>query len=234
MDKIKAEYSYTFTFGNKEITIDKKRHKLLNEIHKQGSISKAAKTAQIPYRSALNYIDKMEEKAGTGIVNTKKGGKGGGGSAKLSATGKEILKECNKLNVLIDINKKINEIPATIIKKDTANHKLTVKFADQTLEIDTRKNNEEYHEGDEILMLINYKNIILMETQENNSIQNIFPGKIIGIEKLENGKIRVKLQIQNINLKVEVTQTAKEDLKLSLDKEIYIGFKSTSPPIIKA
>jgi len=66
-------------------------------IAKENSISKAAETLGMSYRYVWNYLQKIEKTIGEPIVETYKGGKSGGGGAKLTETGKNLLVEYTHL-----------------------------------------------------------------------------------------------------------------------------------------
>lgn len=70
---------------------------ILAGIAKENSISKAAETLGMSYRYVWNYLKKIEETIGEPIVDTYKGGKAGGGGAKLTETGKNLLAEYTRL-----------------------------------------------------------------------------------------------------------------------------------------
>jgi molybdate transport system regulatory protein len=72
------------------------RANLLKEIEQTGSISAAAACAGISYRTAWSWILKMNKKVGCPLVETTKGGRGGGG-AKLTPAGKTVLETYNNL-----------------------------------------------------------------------------------------------------------------------------------------
>ena len=63
---------------------------LLGSIDESGSITAAAKAAGLSYKAAWDAIDAMNNLAGKPVVVTTVGGKGGGG-AKLTARGTELL-----------------------------------------------------------------------------------------------------------------------------------------------
>ncbi len=79
-----------------EIVIGMGREKILREIEKTGSIASAAKNLGISYRKAWKYIKTMEERLGIKLVESKKGGKKGGGS-KLTPEAKSLLREFEKV-----------------------------------------------------------------------------------------------------------------------------------------
>lgn len=70
---------------------------ILEGIAKENSITKAAETLDMSYRYVWNYLKKIEKTIGEPIVDTYKGGKAGGGGAKLTETGKSLLAEYTRL-----------------------------------------------------------------------------------------------------------------------------------------
>ena len=70
---------------------------ILAGIVKENSISKAAETLGMSYRYVWNYLQKIKKAIGEPIVETYKGGKSGGGGAKLTDTGKDLLAEYTRL-----------------------------------------------------------------------------------------------------------------------------------------
>ncbi len=70
---------------------------ILEAISKQNSLSKAAETLHMSYRYLWNYIQQIGNTLGEPIVETYKGGKAGGGGAKLTKVGKNLLYEYNRL-----------------------------------------------------------------------------------------------------------------------------------------
>ena len=70
---------------------------ILAGIVKENSISKAAETLGMSYRYVWNYLQKIEKTIDEPIVETYKGGKSGGGGAKLTETGKNLLAEYTRL-----------------------------------------------------------------------------------------------------------------------------------------
>ena len=70
---------------------------ILEGIAKENSISRAAETLGMSYRYVWNYLKKIEKTIGEPIVDTYKGGKTGGGGAKLTETGRKLLAEYTRL-----------------------------------------------------------------------------------------------------------------------------------------
>ncbi|OHD96971.1 MAG: hypothetical protein A3E21_07310 [Sulfurimonas sp. RIFCSPHIGHO2_12_FULL_36_9] len=89
------------------------RIELLINIGKFGSITKAAKAMQMSYKAAWDTIDTMSNLSEHPLVNSLKGGKGGGGThlttyAKELIESYEILKEEHQ-QFLSNLSKRINE-----------------------------------------------------------------------------------------------------------------------------
>lgn len=66
---------------------------LLQKIEEVGTLSGAAKALGMSYRHAWGVIKKIEKRVGKTILETRKGGKLGGGGAQLTAMGRELMKE---------------------------------------------------------------------------------------------------------------------------------------------
>ena len=70
---------------------------ILEAIKKEKSISKAAKTIGMSYRYVWNYLARIEKTLDEPIIETFKGGKSGGGGAKLTLLGENLLKEYKRV-----------------------------------------------------------------------------------------------------------------------------------------
>jgi len=66
---------------------------ILNAIRTEQSISKAARKTGMSYRYVWNYISKLQKALTEPIITTHKGGTKGGGGAKLTTLGENLLKE---------------------------------------------------------------------------------------------------------------------------------------------
>ncbi|MDR0900430.1 MAG: TOBE domain-containing protein, partial [Methanobrevibacter sp.] len=193
------------------------------------SITEAAKLAKISYRTALNYIEKIESALEIAIVSTSKGGKGGGGSATLTSEGMNILKECKKINAIMELHKDVNEIKAKVEEINNSRGVMTIAMNDIPITIPL---NENYEVGDKILALISYDNIFIMLEPQESSVQNIIKGNIIEIG-LNGEMIKVKVDIGGIYLYSNITISSEENLNLKIGKEVYIGFKAVSIATLK-
>jgi molybdate transport system regulatory protein len=83
---------------------------ILEQIKKEGSISKAAEKLGMSYRYVWNYLDEIRRNAGEPVVETFKGGKSGGGGAKLTELGEYLLSEYNRISKILEdffSNKKV-------------------------------------------------------------------------------------------------------------------------------
>lgn len=66
---------------------------ILEQIEKEKSISKAAEKLGMSYRYVWSYLKRIEKALGEPVVETHRGGKMGGGGAKLTRIGKNLLEE---------------------------------------------------------------------------------------------------------------------------------------------
>ena len=70
---------------------------ILKQIEKEKSISKAVKKLGMSYRYVWNYLQKMEKAIGEPVVETYRGGKSGGGGARLTELGESLLSEYRRV-----------------------------------------------------------------------------------------------------------------------------------------
>jgi len=75
---------------------------ILAAIQKENSISKAAETLGMSYRYVWNYIQEIQTVMEEQIVETFKGGKSGGGGAKPTVLGKDLLNEYRQAESYFD------------------------------------------------------------------------------------------------------------------------------------
>jgi molybdate transport system regulatory protein len=70
---------------------------ILKEIEAQQSLTKAAEKLNMSYRYVWNYVQKIHKALGETVVETFKGGRTGGGGARLTDVGKALLDEYVRL-----------------------------------------------------------------------------------------------------------------------------------------
>ena len=75
---------------------------ILEGIEKENSISKAAETLGMSYRYVWNYLQDIHHTLDEPIVETYKGGKSGGGGAKLTDLGRSLLAEYKQVESYLD------------------------------------------------------------------------------------------------------------------------------------
>jgi molybdate transport system regulatory protein len=211
------------------ILLDKKTFDLLKYIDDCGSITKASQKAGIPYRSALKYIEIIEKDINSEVVLTKRGGKGGGGGTKLTNNGKLILKEYRKVDSILKMHADVNEIEGNISEIDNENKIASIYLKEKKIILPVRGN---FNVGDRVLVLISPENIFVMLEPQESSVRNIFEGKITGME-LKDHLIRLNVDLGQINLFVDITEYAREQLNLTLGKVVYIGFKAAAIAMVK-
>ncbi len=74
---------------------------ILKEIETEQSLSKAAVRLGMSYRYIWNYVQKIHKTLGETVVETYKGGKRGGGGARLTPVGKALLDEYERLEACL-------------------------------------------------------------------------------------------------------------------------------------
>ena len=176
MTDVKAGVEYKINVDGNSFLLDGKKYQLLESILDTESMTESAKSIKVSYRTALNYIDKIESELNVKIVNTTKGGKGGGGGTTLTDEGYSILKECKKINAIMELHKDVNEIESEVLDIDESKGIMTVKM--KQFEINTPLNRN-YKVGDKLLALISYDNIFVMLEPQTSSIRNIIKGRIM-------------------------------------------------------
>jgi molybdate transport system regulatory protein len=85
-------YKVLVQYNNKPV-LDEDGALILKTIEKTCSIAETAKTLKVSYRYVWNYIRRIQTVLGQPVVETFKGGKDGGGGAKLTNRGKTLLLE---------------------------------------------------------------------------------------------------------------------------------------------
>ena len=94
---------------------------ILEAINKENSISKAAKTLGMSYRYVWNYLQDIQKTLDEPIVETFKGGKAGGGGAKLTDLGKNLLLEYRQ------VESYLNEVLANRANLEVKSVKLSAR-----------------------------------------------------------------------------------------------------------
>ena len=229
MADVSAGVEYKINVDGSSFLLDSKKYLLLEYILNTGSLTEAAKSIRVSYRTALNYIEKIESTLNVKIVSTTKGGKGGGGGTTLTEEGYSILKECKKINAIMELHKDVNEIEAEIVNINEVKGVMTIKMDEFQINAPL---NRKYKIGDRILALISYDNIVLMLEPQTSSIRNILKGQIVEM-RLENEIIRVKVNVGGVILCSDITVSAEKELNLNIGKEVYIGFKAMSVATLK-
>ena len=70
---------------------------ILEQIERDESISKTAEKLGMSYRYVWSYLQKIEKTLGESVIETYRGGKSGGGGAKLTKLGKSLLEEYRRV-----------------------------------------------------------------------------------------------------------------------------------------
>lgn len=227
--KSKYKLDMEVEVGDRIVSLNNKKSRLLQCIDKYGSIIKASEETGIPYRTALKNIEIMESELGSSIVTTKRGGKGGGGSSELTASGREILQKFIKLNRVIKKHADLNEIHGIISSIDEDKRVMTVKLDKHEIMLPL---NEEFNVEDAVLILISPSDIFVTLEAQKSSVRNMLSGKIIEM-KFKKDIVRMTVSINNIEVIVDITELSRNELDLNLGKKVFIGFKAAAVDIIK-
>ena len=227
--KMRYKLDVEVEIGNKTISLNNKKSKLLQCINKYGSIVKASKETGIPYRTALKNIEIMEMELGSPIVSTKRGGKGGGGSSTLTDEGKQILFKFIKVNRALKKHVDFNEIMGTISEINDDEKIMKVALNEKEIVLPVVKN---FNVEDDVLVSISPDNIFVTLEPHESSVRNTFEGTITKMQ-FKNDAVRLDVEVDGHNIVVDITESSRRKLDLNIGKKIFIGFKAVSADIIK-
>ncbi|MGC8782537.1 MAG: winged helix-turn-helix domain-containing protein [Anaerolineae bacterium] len=87
--------------ANGQVALSRWRVQLLEAIEASGSIRAAAAQMQITYNLAWHRLDEMEQALGVRLVERQRGG-AGGGSAQLTAAGRDYVARFNRFAAAAD------------------------------------------------------------------------------------------------------------------------------------
>jgi molybdate transport system regulatory protein len=227
----KPEYKLEMeiSIGGKIVSLNYKKFLLLKYIDEYGSIMKASQKSSIPYRTALKNIEIMEEKLGSSIISTHRGGKGGGGASSVTDIGKQILWEYTKLTSILKKHSEVNEIKGKITGIYEKNRVMNVDIEGKNVIIPL---DHDFKKEDKVLVLISPDDIFVTLEPHESSVRNVFEGKIVGME-LNNEMVRLTVKLNSTKIYVDVTEYSREKLDLELGMDIFIGFKAASATLIK-
>jgi molybdate transport system regulatory protein len=96
---------------------------ILEQIDKLQSISRTAEKLGMSYRYVWDYLDEVKKIVGEPVVETFKGGKVGGGGARLNELGKYLLSEYSRIssNVAAYVSSK-ESLEVRVVKISARNH----------------------------------------------------------------------------------------------------------------
>ena len=123
----------------------------------------------------------------------------------------------------------VNEIEGEISDIDVENKIANIYLNGNKVILPLRGN---FKIGDKVLILISPDDIFVMLEPQESSVRNVFPGKITSMELKEN-LVRLSVNLGEASLFVDVTEYAREQLDLTLGKEVYVGFKAAAIAMVK-
>ncbi len=94
---------------------------ILEQIRNDKSISRAAEKLGMSYRYVWSYLQKIAKALGKPVVETRKGGKSGGGGAKLTTLGENVLEEYRRLESYV------GEILSTVEYEEVINLRISAR-----------------------------------------------------------------------------------------------------------
>ncbi|MHA1338900.1 MAG: winged helix-turn-helix domain-containing protein [Promethearchaeota archaeon] len=97
MKNLKPNFKLWLTDENNQYVIGEGGAKLLQIISEINDLSKAKDILKISYRKAWNLIQKINSIMNEPIVESFRGGRGGGGGMRLTETGKSLLDNYYKI-----------------------------------------------------------------------------------------------------------------------------------------
>lgn len=100
--KFRPSFKFWIEFEGKRV-LGKGGAAILGQIKECGSISKAAERLGMSYRYVWNYLNEIKRTVGEPVVETFKGGKSGGGGARLTELGEYLLSEYNRLSDRLEV-----------------------------------------------------------------------------------------------------------------------------------
>jgi len=105
---LKTDYKIWLSLGSKPL-MGAGRYKMLKAISRTHSLKETARLLNISYRTCQEYIKRMEERVGSEVVHTQRGGINAGGRADLTELGRAMVKkfETIKAKVIIDDKRQI-------------------------------------------------------------------------------------------------------------------------------
>ena len=123
----------------------------------------------------------------------------------------------------------VNEIESRIAEIDDDKKIINIYFEDKRVILPLRGN---FSVGEKVLILISPEDIFLTLEPQKSSVRNVFKGIITRME-LKDQVVRLNVDIGKVSLFADVTQYARDELKLDLGKEVFIGFKAAAIAVIK-
>ncbi len=130
---------------------------------------------------------------------------------------------------ILKMHADVNEIEGNIKEIDYKNKIAVIYLNGEKVILPLRG---EFKVGDRVLVLISPEDIFVMLEPQESSVRNILPGKIVKME-LKDHLVRLNIETGEHNLFADVTEYAREQLNLTLGKEVYIGFKAAALAMVK-
>lgn len=234
--------------------LSKSRVEILKAIEETGSISKAAKQVGMSYKAVWDAVYNMQNLSGISLIDSKTGGKGGGGAA-LTEEGRQLVKSFSEsetklnefletlqpvfqgkddlLNLMNRISVKTsarNHIKGTIIdiKKEGVRASVHIQISDE-LKVRVYVTNEsikdlQLKKGREIFILIKASHVKIAGSEGSDKNANFLRGQVLRI--VAGGEYReINVEVAKNVLITSVMKISElENLNLTKGKEVYCSF----------
>ena len=201
---------------------------LLESIEESGSITAAAMSAGLSYKAAWDAIDAMNNLAGKPVVVTAVGGKGGGG-AKLTARGKDILAmyrvvEAENERFLAGINSKLRhakrdlQVLGRLSMRTSARNQWTGKIVQIRRGAVNDEVDMKLAGGDRIASVITHESVENLGLEVGQEVIALVKASSVMVGTADGGRMRLSARNQLAGQITRVTPGA-------VNTEVVIGLK---------
>ncbi|PTD94639.1 hypothetical protein C9439_01450 [archaeon SCG-AAA382B04] len=215
----------------KKIEFQKKDYDLFKSIQKYGSINKAAEKLDKSYSNSQKRIKKLQREFGN-LIETRRGGKSGGGS-RLTEKAKKII---NRYEELQTEYQKVNQVNITKWTGKVKKIKTSICIVATSVGEIKAAITDEIERGDRVKVLIREDAVTIKKHQNTDpkttSARNRFKGIIKNITEYED-IVKLKIKVENKKITTTITKESKEKMSLSKDDLIEISFKAMATKTLK-
>jgi len=178
------DYSFRIWIEHKgEPILGKGGADILEQIEREQSISKTAARLHMSYRYVWSYLQRINTTLGKPAIQTFKGGKSGGGGARLTPTGKDLLTEYKRIADTLDTALAETEHTKSVRLATNLRNRLKGKIVAAEKESDAVKIRIEIVSPVALTALISRENFDRLETITGDQMNIVINASSIRIEK---------------------------------------------------